>query len=304
MGKVAKTIKDYIILTLACFVFSVAWEGFMIPNGMSAGGFMGLCTVIQFLTAGFLPADVIYVIANMILIAVACLLFGIGFGFKSIYCILVSTLMMRLVSNIPALQAVEGQFFYIREPFLIPIVAGVIEAIGVGTIINYGGSTGGTDIIALVVNKYFPVSLSRVFLFTDIFIICSLLIVPGKYFADMIYGFEMMVTFSVMVDFVVAGPKSSTQVFIFSRHYDQIADYVINVMDRGATILKSQGWFTKKDTAVLMVLLRRNELHNLTSKVKQIDPKAFMSVSPTSFVYGEGFEEIKAKLNVKKDGVD
>lgn len=304
LGKIKRILDDYAILTLACFIFAIAWECFMIPNGMSAGGLMGLCTVVQFATGGLIQASVSYVVINALLIIVSILIFGIGFGFKTLYCIAMTTLMLELVGNIEFLKAVEGQFFYVREPVLIPIIAGVLEAIGVGLIIKRGGSTGGTDIVALMVNKYWPISLSKVFLVTDFIIIFSLLFVPGKTFADMVYGFEMMVTFSLVVDTVVGGAKNSFQLLVFSEKYQEIADHIITKLDRGVTVLRAQGWYTRKDKSVLLILISQKQLPVLTKAIKDIDPKAFMSVSQTNNVYGEGFEEIKAgiKSRKKKDG--
>lgn len=300
-SKFAKILGDYLVLTIASFIFAVAWEAFMIPNGMSAGGLMGLCTVIQFASGGAIPASISYIVTNAALILLSVLVFGVGFGFKSIYCIAVSSLMMELVEQMDFLMCIPGHFFFIRESFLVPVVAGILEGIGVGYIIKHGGSTGGTDIVALVVNKYWPVSLSKVFLVTDFVIVSLLLCVPGKSFADMIYGFEMMVTFSYVIDIVIGGQKSAVQLMVFSKEYNRIADYIIKVMDRGATVIHAQGWFTKSNVDVLLVLLSRNELPSLTSVIKQLDPKAFMSISPTNFVYGEGFEEIKTGIQRKEN---
>ena len=163
-GKVLTIVKEYLILTIASFIFAAAWECFMIPNGMSAGGMMGLCTIIQYATADLIPAQVSYIAINAVLMVVAVLAMGIGFGFKTIYCIVVSTLAMGLISGIEVLHSVPGEFFYIEERVLVPIFAGVLEALGIGLILRYGGSTGGSDIVALMVNKYWPVSLSTTFL--------------------------------------------------------------------------------------------------------------------------------------------
>lgn len=299
-NKVLSTIVDYLVLTVASLIFAISWECFMIPNGMSAGGLMGFLTVVQFATGGAISAATSYVVVNALLIISSIIIFGIGFGFKTIFAIAMSSLWMEVVSGADFLMCLPDHFFYIREPFLIPIVAGILEATAVGYIIKHGGSTGGTDIVALVINKYWPVSLSKVFLLTDFFIIASLLTVPGKTFADMIYGFEMMITFSLMIDVVMSGQKSAVQMFIFSKKHDQIADYIIETMDRGATVIHAQGWFTKNNVDVLMVLLGRNEVPQLTTAIKHIDSKAFMSVAPTNFVYGEGFEEIKAGIQGKQ----
>lgn len=297
---VKKVLRDYFMLTMACFFFAMAWECFLIPNGMGAGGMMGLCTVIQYATAGFIKAQYSYVVINAVLIIIAVLLMGIGFGFKTIYCIAVSTLAMGLVSRLGVLHCVPGGFFYIQERILIPIVAGVFEAVGIGLVLRYGGSTGGTDIVALMVNKYWPVSLSMAFLVADLVICAMLLFLPDKNFSDMCYALEEVVVFSMMIDTVVGGKRSSYQLMVFSEKYGEIADHIIQNMDRGVTVLKAQGWFTKKEKNVLYILISQRELPSLTKVIRETDPKAFMSVSPTNNVYGEGFEEIKAGVKFGK----
>ena len=298
--KLLSTVKDYLILTVASFLFAFAWEGFMIPNGMSAGGMMGLCTIVQYATGGFIQAQYSYIVINAVLIIVAVLAMGIGFGFKTIYCIVVSSLAMGLVGSLDFLHSAPGEFLFIQERVLIPVFAGAIEAIGIGLILRYGGSTGGTDIISLMVNKYWPISLSMIYLVTDV-IICSLLLfLPEKNFSDMCYGLEELVVFSLMIDIVVGGKRYSYMLLFFSDDYKEIADHIITNMDRGVTLLKAQGWYTKKDKDVLLILINQKELPSLTRVIKEVDPRAFMSISPTNNVYGEGFEEIKTGVSLKK----
>ena len=299
-GKVLTIVKEYLILTIASFIFAAAWECFMIPNGMSAGGMMGLCTIIQYATADLIPAQVSYIAINAVLMVVAVLAMGIGFGFKTIYCIVVSTLAMGLISGIEVLHSVPGEFFYIEERVLVPIFAGVLEALGIGLILRYGGSTGGSDIVALMVNKYWPVSLSTTFLIMDLFICSALLLLPGKTFSDMCYGLEMVVVFSFMVDTVVGGKKSSYQLFVFSDKYKEIADHIIYNMERGVTVLQAQGWYTKKAKEVLMILISQKELPSLNKVIREIEHRAFMSISTTNNVYGEGFEEMKTGVKLTK----
>ena len=300
---VAKTIWEYLALTVACFIFALCWAGFMIPNGMSAGGMMGLCTVIQYATGGLIPAQYSYIAINSVLIIVAVLALGIGFGFKTIYCILMSTLAMQLLSGAVFLHSVPGEFLYVKETILIPILAGTAEAVGIGPVLRYGGSTGGTDIIALMINKYWPIALSSAFLISDLIVISLLLFLPDKCFSDACYGLVEVVTFSLIIDFVVGGKKSSYQLLVFSHKHKEIADYITNVMSRGVTVLKAQGWYTKQEKDVLLILISQKEFPQLSKVIKDIDSKAFMSVSPTNNVYGEGFDEIKAGIqkNKKKD---
>lgn len=299
-SKAGKLIKDYLILTLACFIFGLAWEGFMIPNGMSAGGMMGLCTVIQYATNGLIQAQYSYFVLNALLVLVAVAAMGIGFGFKTIYCIAMSSIAMGVLEKLTVLHCIDGSFFFVQETVLIPIIAGVLEATGIGLVLRFGGSTGGTDIVALMVNKYWPVSLSTAFLVSDL-IVCSLLLfLPEKCFSDMCYGLAELVTFSLMIDMVVGGKKSSYQLLVFSDKYVEIADHIITNMGRGATVLKAQGWYTKKDKNVLLILINQKEFPSLSKVIKDVDPRAFMSVSKTNSVYGEGFDEIKAGVKIKK----
>ena len=293
-------VNEFIVLTVACFVFALAWEGFMIPNGMSAGGMMGLCTVIQYATGGLIPAQYSYFAVNAVLIIVAVIAMGIGFGFKTIYCIVMSSLAMQVIASLPWIHSVAGEFFYVRETLLIPIIAGLLEAVGLGMVLRFGASTGGTDIIALMINKYWPVSLSKVFLISDLFIVAMLLLLPDKTFTDMVYGLVEIITFSALIDYVVGGDKSSYQLLVFSDKYSDIADHIISNMNRGVTVLYAQGWYTRKEKNVLLILINRKQLPELTRVIKEVDPKAFMSVSSTNNVYGEGFEEIKTGLKLKK----
>ena len=298
--KVFSVLRDFVVLTAACFIFAFAWEAFMIPNGMSAGGMMGLCTVVQYATAGLIPAQYSYFAVNALLIIVAVIVMGIGFGFKTIYCIVMSSLAMSVIDSCPVLHCMPGEFFYVNETLLIPIIAGLLEALGLGTVLRFGGSTGGTDIIALMVHKYWPVSLSKVFLFSDLAIVTLLLFLPDKSFGDMVYGIVEIVSFSLVIDFVVGGNKSSYQLLVFSNKHEDIADHIIKNMDRGVTLLKAQGWYTKKDRDVLLIVINKKQLPSLTSVIKEIDPRAFISVSSASNVYGEGFEEIKDGLKKRK----
>ncbi|MBO4469821.1 MAG: YitT family protein [Bacteroidales bacterium] len=299
-------VKDYLVITLACFIFAWAWEGFMIPCGMSAGGMMGLSTIIQYATGGLIPAQYTYIAINAVLILIAVFAMGIGFGFKTIYAILMSTVAMHLIAGAQWLQCLPGEFFYVKDTLLVPVIAGTLEATGLGLVIRFGGSTGGTDIVAIMINKYYPVQLSVVFLITDLITVALLLFLPDKTFTDATYGVVEIVIFNLLIDDIVGGHKTSFQLLVFSEKYKEIADHIMTEMERGVTVLKAQGWYTKKEKNVLLILINRGEFSSLMREIKALDPRAFMSVSLTKSVYGEGFEEIKggaadAKALIKKD---
>ncbi len=300
---ILRSIWEYVAITIACFIFGMAWECFMIPNGMSAGGMMGLCTIIQYATGGLIQAQHSYFVINALLIVVAVLAMGIGFGFKTIYAILMSTVSMHIIASIPGLQCAPGHFFYVKDALLVPVIAGTLEATGLGLVIRFGGSTGGTDIVAIMINKYYPVQLSVVFLITDLITVALLLFLPDKTFTDATYGVVEIVIFNLLIDNIVGGHKSTFQLMVFSEKYKEIADHIINRMERGVTVLKAQGWYTKKDKNVLLILINRGEFSSLMREIKALDPRAFMSVSSTKSVYGEGFEEIKGGVKDAKKSI-
>lgn len=292
MKNLFSILKEYFILTFGTVIYVLAWTSFLIPNGIASGGGTGLCTIVYFASDGAIPVSVSFFVLNAILLIIGFLVMGKGFGFKTIYIIILSTVLFDVFPRL-------GWHVVFDEKFLVAVVGGTMEAIGIGIVLMKGGSTGGTDIVAMVVNKYWPVSPGKVYLYSDLFIIASILLVPGKTLEDMIYGYVVMITFSFMVDFVLLGQKSSVQVLIFSSKYKEIADSILK-MDRGVTALKSMGWYSKNDSNVLLVIVRRYELHKVVSIIKDIDRSAFVSVSSASDVYGEGFDEMKTGIDRKK----
>ena len=287
-------LDDYVVITIGVLFYTFAWADMLIPNGIASGGLTGACTILNFATG--IPVYLSYIVVNGLLILLGTLILGKGFGFKTLYAIGLSTL------GLDFLAGMEFLHVFFDNKLLLVIVAAIIESIGITCILARGGSTGGTDIVALIVNKFWPVSLGKVFLAVDVFIIASILLIPGKTVEDMVYGDVAMVIFSVFVDWVLLGRNSTWQIMVFSNKYKEIADTVINDLNRGVTALDAQGWYSGESKKVLLILVRKAELHTITKVVKEIDPKAFVTVSSASTVYGEGFDEMKTgiKLKLKK----
>lgn len=282
-------------MSLGCVIFCLAWDGFMIPNGIASGGVMGLCTIFQFATG--VPVPYTYILLNAILLGVGFWVMGTGFGFKTIYCIALTTVLFQFAPDIDIIKSIPGNPLYISDKILIPVIGGLLEAIGILMIFRRGGSTGGTDIVALIFNKYWPISPGKVFMIVDFFIIASILLVPGKTLQDMVYGYIAMIAFSLFLDFLMLGEKATAQVLVFSKKYEEIADEISLKLNRGVTALKAVGWYSKADSKVLLIIVKRTQLQPLTKAIKNIDPKAFVSVSSASGVYGEGFEEMKTGID-------
>lgn len=283
---------DYLLMTVGSLIFCMAWTSFLIPNGLASGGLTGLCTIIQYGTG--IPVGLTYPVINIVLLILGFLSLGKAFGFKTIYVIALTSLLFDLLPKFPQLEVMMD------EKFLVALVGATLESIGIGLVLLRGGSTGGTDIIAMMINKYWPVSPGRVYLYTDLFIISCLLFVPDKGLVDLIYAFVVMLGFSFGVDFVLLGNKSSVQILVFSSKYQEIADHMINEVHRGVTALQSVGWYSQKESKVLLIIARKYQMNEVVNEIKRIDKQAFISVSTAMGVFGEGFEEVKTGLSMKK----
>lgn len=292
-SKILSVIWDYFLITLGTLIYVMAWTSFLIPNGMASGGLTGLCTIIQYGTG--VPVAWSFPVINIVLLIMGFLVMGNAFGIKTIYVIALSSFLFKVLPEFPALQVLME-----NQGLTLALVGGSLEALGIGLVLLRGGSTGGTDIVAMMINKYWPISPGRVYLVSDIFIILSVFLIPDKTVVDVIYAYFVMLVFSFGVDFVVLGNKSSVQLLVFSTKYQEIADHIINDVQRGVTALKSIGWYSQKESRVLLIILRKNQMSEVINEIKNIDKDAFVSVSSANSVYGEGFEEIKTGVTLKK----
>lgn len=292
-SKILNVIWDYFLMTVGSVIFCMAWTSFIIPNGLASGGLTGLCTIIQYGTG--IPVGITYPVINIILLILGVLSLGKSFGFKTIYVIGLTSLLFDILPSFPQLEVL------MNEKFLVALVGAGMESVGIGLVLLRGGSTGGTDIVAMMINKYWPVSPGKVYLYTDLFIITSLLFIPGKGLVDLIYAFVVMLGFSFGVDYVLLGNKSSVQILVFSSKYKEIADHMINEVQRGVTALQSVGWYSQQESKVLLIVARKYQMNEVVNEIKKIDKKAFISISTAMSVYGEGFEEVKTGLKVKKN---
>ncbi|MEZ7874929.1 MAG: YitT family protein [Bacteroidales bacterium] len=283
--QIFKTVKSYLLMTIGLFIFVFSWTAFLIPHEIAGGGVSGLASVINYAT-GF-DVSYSYLIINAVLLGIGFLILGKAFGFKTIYCIAVAALMFEFLPLIPWVSDIE-------DKLINSLIGGTMSGIGIGIIFLQGGSTGGTDIVALIIAKYREMSPGRVFIICDLVIIGSVYFIPGKSLEDVIYGYIEMVSFSYVIDMILTGNKQSLQVFIFSSKYAEIADRVSSEMGRGVTALTSMGWYSQSESKMLVVILRKSQLADISAIVKEIDNNAFISVSAVMSVYGQGFDQIKS----------
>ena len=294
-NKIQTTLWDYFLMTVGSLIFCMAWTSFVIPNGLASGGLTGLCTIIQYATGGAVPIGWTYPIVNIGLLLLGFLTLGKGFGIKTIYVIALTSVLFEVLPMFPGLHVM------MEEKLLVALVGAAMESVGLGLVLLRGGSSGGTDIIAMMINMYWPVSPGRVYLITDQVIISCRLFVPGNGLVDMIYAYVMMLGFSFGVDFVLLGNKSSVQILVFSSKYEEIANHIIYEVHRGVTALQSVGWYSQKDSKVLLIVARKHQMNEVVNEIKAIDKQAFISVSTAMSVFGEGFEEVKTGFKIKKN---
>ena len=299
-NKILATLWDYFLISVGTLIFCLAWTSFIQPNGLTSGGLTGLCTIIQYATNGAIPIGVTYPIINGGLLVLGFLCLGASFGFKTIYVIALSSILFSVLPNFDGEVWSLNLRVLMNNKLLVVLVGAFMESVGIGLVLLRGGSTGGTDIVAMIINKYWPISPGKVYLYSDIFIIASLLLVPGTHIEDLVYAYVLMLGFSFGVDYVLLGDKSSVQILVFSSKYHQIADHIIHDVRRGVTALQSVGWYSQKESKVLLIIARKHQMNEVVNEIKSIDKKAFISVSTAMSVYGEGFEEVKTGLKIKK----
>jgi len=282
-SRVAGVIKDYTIITFGLLLFAMGWLLFLIPAEINGGGISGVATVLFFATG--LPVGLSYFAINVVLVLVAIRILGANFGVKTIYSIVVVSLVFAVFPNIVEKPIVD-------DDFLSAVLGGMAGGIGLGVVFSRGGSTGGTDIFAMIVNKYRKVSPGRIIM------LCDVIIIASSYFVfqsaeKMVYGYVTMWVLSYTLDSFLSGANRSAQMLIVSEHYNEIPEFINTEVVRGVTLLDATGWYSKKDTKVVMSIVRKKETAAIFRKIKEIDPNAFISMGSVMGVYGEGFDKIK-----------
>lgn len=276
-------IKAYGLISIGLFIMALGWTAFLIPNELLGGGVTGIGTLVFWVTG--IPVGVTFLAVNVILLIIGIRILGFGFGIKTIFSIIVTAGLFSVLQ------------YYIREPFvtdrfMAAIIGGIMGGAGIGLVFTQGGSTGGTDIVAMIINKYRRISHGKILLALDVVIISSSYLV-FKNIETLVHGFVIMAVASYVIDLILTGNKQSVQLFIFSKKSHEIADRIGSEAKRGVTFIKGTGWYSKTDHDILMIITRRMESAHVFRIIKEVDPEAFISVNNVMGVYGQGFEAIR-----------
>lgn len=295
--------KEYAFVTLGVVSYALGWTIFLLPNNLIGGGVSGFASILFYATG--IPMGVTYFVLNILLLLIGTRILGTGFGGKTIYAIIMTSVMLSVMPKVVPVDFIH-EFAFSNGKLICTFLGGIIAGFGIGLSISQGGSTGGTDIVALVWCKYRPASPGRVILIVDVGIILSSLFFPSytetgellpftEKLAVIVYGLIQVTVSGYAIDLYLSGSKQSVQAFIFTKKAEEMADAIAFDMKRGVTVIPAKGWFSKEDKQVLMVVTRKTDLNLLLRYVKSIDPDAFLSVSSVMGVYGQGFDSIKVK---------
>ncbi|MPQ43143.1 YitT family protein [Clostridium tarantellae] len=277
-----KIAKEYGVITLGVILLAIGLEYFYYPNDIVAGGVSGLAKIInsQF---GMSPATFMN-IANVILFTLAFLLIGGSFGGRSIYAAFGLSISLTILETIFPKGAVTD------DMLLATIFGSVVSAMGIALVFSQNASTGGTAIIAKLFNKFFHIEIGKSLLMADCVVIVLALFTFG--IDKGLFGLMGVVIMGTLIDYIIDGFNSCKQVMIISNKSDEIADVIMNEIDRGCTKLNGVGAYSKKPITVLYVVVNRRQFITLKNKIRKIDSKAFITVNEVKSVFGEGFIDL------------
>jgi len=284
MGKkIFSLIQIYTVMVIGLALYAFGVTAFLLPVKITAGGVTGISMLIFYATG--LPMGYPYFAINTLLVILAIRILGTSFGLKTIF----SMVVISLLFNIMQVLIKEP---LVKDMFLSSVLGGILCGVGLGITFNQGGSTGGTDIIAMIINKYRNISPGKIILYCDVLIITSSFFVLSSV-EKLVYGYVTMWIVAYSIDAFLTGAQQSVQLFIFSEKYEQIADFINTESRRGLTIIEGTGWYTKKPVKMIMTVVRKRESPQIFQKIKEIDPEAFISQGSVMGVYGKGFDEIR-----------
>ena len=305
-------------MTFGMFCYAFGWLMCVLPAGGMGGGAAGLATLINAILpsslTGFLTIGTLVFIINCVLLILGVIIVGLKFGIKTLYCILMMSVMFNLVESFLEPDLMVNMLKGVDAWRLLLVVLGAASC-GLGIAVSFmqGGSTGGTDIVAMIINKFRTVSYGKVLLMTDCGILISSVFLTtvvtvansadvielttieplsSLAFARMIYGFIMIAVIGYTVDFVQSGNQQSNQIMIFCKDYEAMADMINTKAHRGATLIDAMGWYTKTPSKAVMVVCRKRDTSMILKLVREQDPSAFLTVGSVMGVYGQGFDAL------------
>lgn len=288
------TIKEYIMIIIATIPYAIAVNWILVPHTIVGGGLTGLCEIIYFATDAFVPIWLSSFVCNLALLVAAFFTVGWRYCVRTLWGVLWYTIWLKVI-EIHAEPVIS-------DPFMAVILGGLFMGCFLGVVFLNNGSTGGVDIVAMIVNKYKHLPMGRVLMACDIVIILCAYFLPeikelpfGQGLEKILFGLCYTFMAGTAVDWVLNRTRQSVQFFIFSEKYDEIAEAIMTQVPRGVTLMEAQGGYSKEPIKVVTTIARQHESATIFRLVNAIDPNAFVSQSQVRGVFGQGFESIKEK---------
>jgi uncharacterized membrane-anchored protein YitT (DUF2179 family) len=276
--------KDYLTIFLGTFMYALGVTQFIMPHQFVLGGLTGVAVLINY-AVGW-PVSVMVFVMNAILLLIAFRILGSEFLVKTIVGV------ASLTTFIGMFESFQWTPIMTEEPLMAGLIGAIVAGSGVGLVMSVNGSSGGTDIIVLVINKYRNITPGRTMLWVDLIIVASSFVI-FRSVETIVFGIIIIAVMATSVDWVLNGIRQSVQFLIFSSRYEEIATQINLQLHRGCTVLDGTGWYTKQPQKVLLIMAKRSESTSIFRLVKQIDKNAFISQSNVVGVYGEGFDRMK-----------
>lgn len=277
-------IKEYILIITGVFLVAISLEYFFVPNNIAAGGLSGLAIVINHYIPSISTGPLVFIM-DLFLFVIGFILLGSNFGIKTMVSSFSLAGMMTLIEKTIQPRAVT------TDLMLATIFGTFISAIGMALVFNANSSTGGTDTIAKILNKYFHLDIGKSLLAVDFIVTLLGALTFGINIG--LYGMLAVIINGIAIDKVIEGFNSCKEVTIISSKNKEISKFIMNELERGCTFIKGVGAFTGEDTFLLYSVLGRNEFIKLKQYISKIDKDAFITVGEVHEVLGEGFRDIE-----------
>lgn len=274
-----KNIKEFALITIGILLVAISVVYFFEPNNIAAGGITGLAIVINHYIP-FISIGPLVLMMDAVLFVIALIVLGAKFGAKTIYSSVLLSVSMWLMQTFIPINITN-------DLMLATIFGTLISAVGMAIVFNANASTGGTDIIAKILNKFFHIEIGKSLLIVDFLVTLLGAVTFGINIG--LYGLLAVIINGVVIDNIIAGFKTKSEITIISEKNKEISKFILDDLERGCTFIKGIGGFTGKDTSILYTVLDRNEFIKLKNKIKEIDKNAFITVGEVHEVMGEGF---------------
>lgn len=279
--------KDFMFIVFGILLYAIGYTAFILPERVVMGGVAGLSALIYYATN--IPAGISIFVLNITLLVIAFSALTKQFVVRTIVGVLLLSLfigsLQPLFQAFPIITAGEDKFMHV-------LIGGMLSGAGLGVVFSHNGSTGGTDILTVLLTKHFNLSFGRAMQFIDCTIIGSSYLLFHS-METIVYGIVFTLVASYVCDFVVNGSRQTVQFLIISKHYKEIADTINRRVNRGVTVIEGKGWYSKENVEMLVVLSRKYESQDIFAVIKQIDTQAVVSQTFCHGVFGEGFDKIK-----------